>query len=432
MNVLHTVPLKGYIGMKIDPSNGLECFDTPGYMATPMFMLANPGDHIIRHDEHYHISIVMYTPEINPSWLYTYVYAPDQSWTTYQSIIYYTNQNNYYFTNTIYFRLTIQKNDLSPFNTDEDINNILSFYVQEQPIAKIKPWILKEANRVTKNILSLRKQDCLAFALMTDTHYTVNGTWQDSLASIKQMHKEIKMDGIIHLGDISDGMVTKDATRLYTQKVISDLNTCNVPLYTTIGNHDTNYFRNNPQPFTEDELCQLFGHDIRYYIDLPQLRLVFIDSFNPNESLRYGYSDDCIQWLEKTLNACNPEQKVIIFSHLPPVTRLQFWAKKVRGEDELMDLLIKHNILAWVNGHNHADHLDNKSGFPIISIANGKCECFFERKPEGFISPGRRLGDASQELWDILLINTKDEAVHFIRFGAGKDRVIKDGSVSWL
>jgi hypothetical protein len=94
-----------------------------------------------------------------------------------------------------------------------------------------------------------------------------------------------------------------------------------------------------------------------------------------------------------------------------------------------------HRILAFINGHNHADHLDNDGAFPVVSIACSKCETEFEEKretafkekPAGFIAPGRSLDEAAQECFDVMLVHPVKDTVRFIRFGAGEDRIIKAG-----
>jgi len=430
--------LTGFPGMKIDGADGYEKLGFFEIMSTPLFYSANAGDRLILRDKKYKFIVATYAPEIDPKWIYTYDYAPDQGWLDYQYDLKddgYT-QNDYVFNKQTYFRVCLQKIDGTMFNADEDINDIMVFEARPATPYEVKPWIIAETNRVSKIVAGLRNESTMVFALMTDTHYNVNGTWQDTAASIKLCHEAICFDGIIHLGDISDGMVTKDATRYYAKKTISDLESHGIPLWVAIGNHDTNYFRNNPQRFSIKEQRELYlnGKDLRYFVDLPQVRLMFLDSFDPEEKLRYGYNNECIDWLNNSLNNMEPGRKAIIFSHLPPITRLQFWAKAMRGNEALTGILHrnKNNILAWINGHNHADHLDNKEGVPIISVANAKCESFHERKPEGFITPDRKLNDNSQELWDILLVDAKSSTLRFIRFGAGKDRVISNGAAVWL
>jgi 3',5'-cyclic AMP phosphodiesterase CpdA len=279
----------------------------------------------------------------------------------------------------------------------------------------------------------LRRPGELTLAILADTHFAIGGTWDDLLAGLELLNGEIGLDGIIHLGDLTDGMVAAEVTRHYVKNMLAGLKSLGLPVWVALGNHDSNYFRNNPERFSEEAQREIYldGRETRYYVDLSRLRLIFLDSFEPDKELRYGYSLDCARWLEQALEGLPEGGAALIFSHLPPLTRLQYWAKALRGEKEISEVTSRYasRILAWFNGHNHADRLDNDEGFPIVSIANAKCEAFTEYKTEGFVTPARRLGEASQELWDVLIV--KERTVRLVRFGAGRDRVISNGKARW-
>lgn len=434
------ISLTGLAGMKIRAGDGLQELGHPEMLSTPLFYLAQPGDRLRLMDSEYKFNVATYASEVKDRWVYTYDYAPDQSWTIYRQDLSGTSyrQDDYVFTEYVYFRVCLRKMNGAEFDGTEDINHILSFEKDATATPPMKPWLSNEVERIAKRVMALRHKDELSFALLTDTHYTVNGTWGDTAASIQQLHKEIGFNGIIHLGDLADGMITREVSRHYAELVLGDLKKCGVPIWATIGNHDTNYFKNNPDRFSLEEQCELYlgREEPRYSIDFDahKLRFIFLDSFDPEESLRYGYNAACIQWLKEQLENTPDDWRVVIFSHLPPISRLQYWAKEMRGENELIGLLNHHigKILAFMNGHNHADLLDNEEGFPIISIVNSKCEAFTEYKPETFITPDRKLGESSQEAFDIMLVHTAKRQIRFVRFGAGKDKIVMQGKAEWL
>ena len=66
---------------------------------------------------------------------------------------------------------------------------------------------------------------------------------------------------------------------------------------------------------------------------------MFIDSFDPKESVRYGFTDYCVHWLDAALRSMPDDYISVIFSHVPPLVRLQAWAKEIRGREKLMDVL---------------------------------------------------------------------------------------------
>jgi len=457
--------------MKIRAGDGCEELGHPEMLSTPLFYFARPGDKLVLLDTEYKFNIATYRPEIEPQWLYTYTYASDQSWTIYNRDLTGDRyrQDDYVFEKRVYFRICLRKINGDAFDSSDNINEIIAFHTAypddlygkdeekptptshviasarsnpdpslvsgiQKPISD-KPWLYTEVNRISQRVTETRESDDLVFALLADSHYNVNGTWEDTQNAIEQLCREIKLDGIIHLGDMSDGMVTGEATKHYVISMLDGLRKCGVPVWIALGNHDTNYFRKNSEYFTVEQQRKLYynGEETRYHIDLPNMRLIFLDSFAVDEKNRYGYTPECAQWLEHTLKSTPNDSRAIILSHLPPLARLQYWTSTLRGEAEIMEILNRHRdkILAWLNGHNHADRLDNDEGFPIISIANAKCEAFSEYKTEGFVTPHRRLGDTTQEAFDLMIVNAVNRKVLFIRFGAGYDRIISNGKAEW-
>lgn len=317
--------------------------------------------------------------EKNQRWIYTYDYAPDSVWDEWRSDV------------------------------------------------KIRPWIDDEAESVCKRL----KPGLKSFILLADSHFVHNGTWEDTVSSMKAVAARTEIVGIIHLGDLTDGLLPLDKTEGIERKVFDGLKSVGVPLYVVPGNHDYNYFRNNPEI--------RYPENPRFYKDLDEikLRLVFIDSFDPLVEVRYGFSEECISFLESALESLPSGYMSVVFSHLTPLVRLQAWTKDIRNREKLIAVLDSHadRILGLINGHNHCDHLFNdlKNGqFPIISINCAKCEYFTEHKPSGAVVPYRRLGDRTQESFDILQIDAGKKELYFTRFGAGQDRLVREHKAEWV
>ena len=296
-------------------------------------------------------------------------------------------------------------------------------------------WIAEEADAVAERVNAISERtvsgDSSAYILLADSHFAYNGTWDDTVDSMKALKERIALKGVVHLGDLTDGLLPLAETKEIESKVIPDLESLGLPLYIVPGNHDYNYFRNNPDIRYPD--------DPRYFVDdeKNKLRLCFIDSFDPREEVRYGFGKDAIEFLDDTLNGMTDGYRAIAFSHLTPLVRLQAWTKDIRNRQGLIAVLDRHanKILAYINGHNHCDHLFNdlKNGqFPIISINCAKCEYFTSHKPDGAVVPYRRLGDRIQESFDIMQIDAAKGELYFTRFGAGSDRVVKDHKATWV
>lgn len=287
-------------------------------------------------------------------------------------------------------------------------------------------WIDDECETVAKRV----NRHLFKMALLADSHYTIHGTWEDTAASLYKLHTLLKLDGVVHLGDLTDGMLPQHQTQELEDVIKEDLSSLKIPVHIVPGNHDYNYFRGNTE--------LVYPQTPQYYVDYHEqkLRLIFIDSFDPKEQARYGFTEYCIYWLESLMNSLPKGYCCIIFSHVPPLVRLQAWAKEIRNREKLMKVLDSHshNILAFINGHNHCDYLFNdlyNGNFPIISINCAKCECFLEHKPEDAVVPYRQLGDRTQESFDIMAVDTDKREIYFTRFGSGNDRVVRNGKAVW-
>ncbi|MCL2101824.1 MAG: metallophosphoesterase, partial [Fibromonadales bacterium] len=294
-------------------------------------------------------------------------------------------------------------------------------------------WLEQEANKTAEQVKNLKTSKTLAFILLADNHLVENGTWKHTAEAISQLCKRTEINAIIHLGDFTDGMAPKQKTIEYANIILNDLKQNKMPVHAAIGNHDYNCFNKNPEIFTRHELSELYlnKNELNYSVNFPEqnLRFIFLDSYDNNNALRYGFSMETLNFLS---NELENSHKAMIFSHLPPMAVLQAWAKEIRGESEIMEILNANSkkIIAFLNGHNHCDLLYN-GNFPIISINNAKCEYFLEHKPQNAHVPFRKLGEAIQESFDIMLVEPQQSVVNFIRFGAGQNRQIKNGIAQW-
>jgi hypothetical protein len=431
-------------GMTIRAATGLEALGVPNRMATLFFCEARAGDRLTLLDRRYYFNVATYDPEIAEKYLYTFAYQPNQSWTKYAGDLSGETyrQEDYIFSRKCYFRLCFKRADGADFDEAEaeGVGERIISFVQADGLhneAETKPFITQEAARLARRIEAGRGEGDLLFALLADSHCVVNGTWSDTLASIRAVHAQTPFDGLIHLGDLTDGMVTAAATKIYVNHILGDLRKLDLPVYITIGNHDTNYFNKNTEPIPLREQAELYlspadAYTVReadaawYYRDFPVqgLRFCFLHSYDYAEQYRYGYAPACLAWLDRALEEMPVGYRALVFSHLPPLVELQVWTDHIRGGAELVEILERHRVVAYLNGHNHADHIYCGRSFPIISIGCAKLEYFLEHKPVGATVPRRSLGEASQELWDALLVSRGGQRLSFLRFGAGEDRVL--------
>jgi len=448
MNNKRNTTLKVRAGCRISLYSGELEWSHPERMSTLHFYHAFSGDKLQLSDDNYQFAVATYIPVFDDKYMYTYIYQKEENWTTYQNDLHPDSyqQNEYLFSEELYFRVNLKRIDGKEITADEaeHVSENLNWVVEEEAKTGIKPYFKEEIVKTEADVKSVQKEDALSLLILTDSHYTINGTWEDTKNNIQSLSSKVNYEGIIHLGDCTDGMVSREVTVDYVHNIQRDIRNSGKPLYYVMGNHDSNYFKNNLDKFTKAEMIDLYlgmqpqnvfreSNQTYYYADFEkqQIRCFFLDSFDYRENVRYGFSDDELKWLEFTLNQTPNEWSILLFSHVPPIPRLHYWSDEIRGSEMLMKILKtyqnseKGKILAFIHGHNHADQIDRSEGFPIISIGCAKCEYFTDKKPEGSIIYERKLGMLSQELWDILIISKNKKSLDFIRFGAGENRHIE-------
>lgn len=440
-----------HIGKGIDADNGMIMDGEDTVMSSVLFCYVD-GDTVIRiKDRAYEYAYAFYTTRWQEDYIYSYAYQREQNWSDYDKNLStidmgYT-QDETRFGQEGYIRLSLRRVDGSPLSKDDlHMEQILAFEPGEWTAHILTGHdVQKEIRQCIDTVQQYRDENSLVFTLLADSHMTVNGTWKDTAATMKEVGDAVHPDAIIHLGDLEDGTLGKEYCRHYADIVLHDMKGICPKVYMTVGNHDTNYFRGNPDLLTEEEIYDYYLADIEakgktgkqlwYYDDYEKqkLRLYFLHSYDFREQLRYGYSAEEIEWLMQSLSTLPEEYQIIVFSHEAPIARLDYWASEVRNGEKLLEVLERwHNahdrrIMAFIHGHTHADYVYEERAFPIISIGCSKCEYFTDKKPEGAAAYRRVRHTVTQELWDTLIVDTQENALRFVRFGAGPDREIRDG-----
>ena len=102
--------------------------------------------------------------------------------------------------------------------------------------------------------------------------------------------ERLPLQGVVHLGDLTDGLLRQKQTRLIVRDLMADLRSVSDRVHVCLGNHDLNYFRGNPEVMSKPEGARLYrGGDALWYTeDLPaqKVRMIFLDSFDPGRSRR--------------------------------------------------------------------------------------------------------------------------------------------------
>lgn len=423
---------EGRIGYTIDADSGVVKKDDGKSFATMEFGWACEGDYIDMPDSSgYEFCVATYGLQHPDKYIYTYDYEQEENWSTYNHD--FKNDKfisgRYVFKADCYFRFAVRRKDGSLL-CEEDIDKaeaILKALITEKEFTP-KECFVKEIAATASKIKEIKGKK---FVILSDSHFVVNGTWDDTVDNIRKVISKAPVDGIIHLGDFTDGMVSRDINSKYIRKMLSDFKSLSDNLYLVYGNHDTNYFRNNPDKFSPDEMTEIYGTEPYYYRDLPDLRIrmFFLDSFDYRQKDRYGFSDEEAEWFRQELSNIWQNYRILIFSHVPPLPEIHYWSDVIRNGSKMVEAVenfqrVRGNeaAIAWIHGHNHADQIYRKRRFPIISLGCNKCEYFTDKKPEGSVTFKRKMGEQTQDLWDVLTIT--EDNLEFTRFGAGEDRTV--------
>lgn len=423
-------------GFRTGLQDGCLVPDSPGHMATEFFYPVSAGDYIECENNDYLFAVATFDKKREEKYIYTYDYKADSAWVTYRVDLTPASYSHdpYVFSQDGYFRVCVKRTDGADITTRdvERAKESVFFYSRKKEYAA-NPCFADEIEDTVRKVQ--KEEGGLSFVLLTDSHYTVNGTWADTADNIKKVLARLEntVDGIIHLGDLTDGMTSKKVTSHYVKTMMSDLSGNGLPVYVTLGNHDSNYFKGNKQRFDLREQRELFGLEKEYYyrdFEKAKIRCLFLSSYDADVPVRYGFSDEEVEWVKETLHETPSGYKVLVFSHEAPLDILDFWARIVRNGKKLLGVLEDYNagedtqILAFIHGHTHAEYVYEGASFPIISIGCNKCEYFVDKKPEGSHTCKRTPDTVSQDLWDVLTVDADLCKLRFTRFGAGEDRVV--------
>lgn len=378
------------------------------------------------------------------NFIYSYDYSPDETWLTHEKNKDLVEEKN---TDTIFTETGYIKIHSSEL-LDLKIEGVAEAdYFKQQAEQFIKIQTVQNEIAETADTVAKLTDGKLFFTLLSDTHYVLNGNWETTAATIESVQKKVlektgkNPNGIIHLGDFTDGILSKEVCKKYAHTVLNRMLSWNIPLFIALGNHDCNYFKKNSAILSEKETSDLYlaaagikSNGKNYYrAEVPDTDLVFLvlDSYKNDEPNRYGYTEEQLEWLNSELSSLNEKYKIIVLSHDAPLAELDYWAHTIRNGEKLCALLDKwnishnHRVIGFVHGHTHADYVCRKKSFPIISIGCSKIEYFESYKRPGFIAPPRYENDATQELWDTMIVDTKNNTLDFVRFGAGNNRHVE-------
>lgn len=224
------------------------------------------------------------------------------------------------------------------------------------------------------------------------------------------------------------------------------------------------------------------GGNFYGYKDYPtlNLRVIRLHSYRENigtdgyyggQGLNWGYYDAQASWFENV--ALDTDKEILILSHqtLSPVLQGYAESSKIpyngqriqRAIDSWLNADANHRCVGVVHGHVHWDYsAKGKGTFTVIDHSSkslisrtGSYGDFYEHGlgfsnyltslpgadttpsssyrdvPADAIFYGRVSGTTSQGLWTAVIVDTEQDTINFVRFGAGADRGYSYGPVNY-
>ena len=285
----------------------------------------------------------------------------------------------------------------------------------------------------------------LTLAVFTDIHHDPEDKVDplpDMTQCLQKLFSRCRIDALWNLGDLINGHnCTKEQATALLQEVITAEQFVTDHYHNIEGNHDNNIQStwessgNLPESvvLTNDELNAVLANEgeehstlraTDYYVDFPdqQIRVICISADYTT------FLPETAEWLRTT--ALKTDYSVLVLSHCP--TRPEWGFKDDIVNGELIEAALKAfaegggTVIAYIHGHDHGDMNETADDLPWTGVAVG-CARFqvpTSNGTEGMTYQDRHHGDATKLLFDIVCIDPDNRQVHFIRFGAGQDRVI--------
>lgn len=222
-----------------------------------------------------------------------------------------------------------------------------NFYISASKDTEEYNFVLTKDERTTAEDHS--------FIQISDTEIGENGVG-DWINYLKQAVEDEEPAFLIHTGDICyEAGLKRHKTDMNTENM-------GVPVYYTIGNHD--YVDGK---YGEELYESIYG-PVWYSFNVGNVHYV-VTPFQTGADYRSGYSkNDRWKWLENDLANIDPDMKVVIFNHTKSPSEDYVISFSGRELD-----LKKHNLIAWVYGHYHDNHVEMQNG--VLSVSTARPDC---------------------------------------------------------
>ncbi len=389
----------------------------------------------------------------------TSVYAQDN-----QSLIIYGKEG---------FLKAIKTSDIDSMVIKDNANLPMSDYLTFEPKGwdEVKTFFKDELTETAHRIEELRTDSSLVLNIVTDSHENRSNAanvrrTEDTFLNVWALNQLTHCDGFVHLGDY----LWSNSSSLYpnTDSVNAHLSVfrermlyANPFSYMLLGNHDG---LNGSLPQYETAYTEVGNYNYRYvcrpdnkpyfYFDNPHAKVRCVclsipfkeDSGNP-----WGWSPLQLKWLVNEALRVKDGWNIIIFSHVKLYSTeagsgglrnyktleglINAFNTHEQYEDEVISAdfsSYSHSrIMVWISGHSHYEWIITDSSqleefnlsCPIVICGSNQMYTV-SKCPDTAVISTRKDKSVTQDLWDTFVYNRGEGKVHFVRFGAGEDRVV--------
>jgi DNA repair exonuclease SbcCD nuclease subunit len=212
-----------------------------------------------------------------------------------------------------------------------------------------------------------QKQEKVRFIFGTDVHLNIRNN-NDRLNGFKQAlnkMKESKADFVIFGGDLVDvsGMsnnVSKHQVDSMYNAFKQTVDNTKMRYYTTIGNHDRYYNKDNGY-IEGDEMFKQYFKESYYTFEEKGVRFFVLNSVQNIEGKGGFYvNEKQLEWLKKELSNISASTPIVVSTHVPvysiyyPVVEEKYvFTDVIMNYKELLKTFEKHNLKLVLQGHQH-------------------------------------------------------------------------------
>lgn len=206
----------------------------------------------------------------------------------------------------------------------------------------------------------------IRFLVFSDLHYDTVKDGDERIGKIIKKVKENQLDFCISLGDFCEPV-------LENERLVSAFLQTKVPIYYTIGNHETDrhhldeilVFYDMKSPFYSFELenYKFIVLNTCFYSNDGVEEAFYENNYKVKGSIYPILPQEQLNWLREELN---DHKKHIVFSHHSFSN--EFAKRGVQNRDTIQNMFSAKNVLLCMNGHDHGDAVIEKNGTTYYTV----------------------------------------------------------------